>query len=454
MSFFLGIDLGTSYFKAGIFDEDGRLKGLGRRFVKKETGDGTVCELPVAVFWETLRICIEEAVKEAGVIPEAISALSYSSQGNSFILLDEKEKPLTPLILWPDRRAQNTFPSGLEFLKEKNFREKTGLGIEFNYEFAIAKIKWFQQERPEFWKQAKNVLTISDFLTFSLTGEKVADLSTASMTGLLDVTECRWWNKSLDMLSLSEDLLPALQRTGSFVGGLTASGAGLTGLAKGIPFYLGGLDHHCAAIGSGIIQNNNICESTGTVLACVGYSGKYSADVGCCSAPGITADHYFRMAFDDNGALALEWYQKNFASEFTIPELLDMAKNISSGSEGLVARPCANIYPGLTGFKNVRSFHKHGHFVRAILESTSESLNRLIRILDKNFSGKVISTGGGAQSSLWITIKRDRHNAGFYTPECSETACLGAALIGASGLNKTVDWSKVVSTWVRYNEND
>ncbi|RIJ46642.1 hypothetical protein D1614_18425 [Maribellus luteus] len=454
MSFFLGIDMGTSYFKAGIFDEAGRLKGLGRRFVRKETGDGSICELPVAVFWETLRICIGDAVKEARIIPKAISALSYSSQANSFILLDEEGKPLTPLILWPDRRAQSIFPSGLEFLKGEDFREKTGLGIELSSEFAIAKIRWFQQEHPELWKQVESVLTISDFLTFSITGKKVSDLSTASMTGLLDVTECRWWSKSLDMLSLNEDLLPVLQRTGSFVGALTGAGAELTGLVKGIPFYLGGLDHHCAAIGSGIIQNNNICESTGTVLACVGYSDKYSADVDCCSAPGVKAGHYFRMAFDDNGALALEWYQKNFASEFTIPELLDMAKSIKSGSEGLIAKACANKYPGLTGFESVRSFHGHAHFVRAILESTSESLNKLIRILDENFSGRVISTGGGAQSRLWIAIKRDRLNAGFYTPECSETACLGAALVGASGLNKSVDWSKVVSAWVRYNEND
>lgn len=29
MRFFLGIDLGTSFFKAGIFDETGKLHGLG-----------------------------------------------------------------------------------------------------------------------------------------------------------------------------------------------------------------------------------------------------------------------------------------------------------------------------------------------------------------------------------------------------------------------------------------
>jgi len=47
MSFFLGIDLGTSYFKAGVFDETGRLAGLGRQRVNYVTGAGNRCELPV-----------------------------------------------------------------------------------------------------------------------------------------------------------------------------------------------------------------------------------------------------------------------------------------------------------------------------------------------------------------------------------------------------------------------
>ena len=59
MDFFLGIDLGTSYFKAGIFDGNGNLKGLGRQLVKKETGDGSICELPVSVFWNTLQKCLK-----------------------------------------------------------------------------------------------------------------------------------------------------------------------------------------------------------------------------------------------------------------------------------------------------------------------------------------------------------------------------------------------------------
>ena len=99
MRFFLGIDLGTSFFKAGVFDETGKLYGLGRHPVKKESSVGNSCELDVAVFWETLTSCIGDAVKEANISSSQIDALSYSSQANSFILLDKSDHPLTPLIL-------------------------------------------------------------------------------------------------------------------------------------------------------------------------------------------------------------------------------------------------------------------------------------------------------------------------------------------------------------------
>ncbi len=124
MGLYLGIDLGTSYFKAGVFDETGRLKGLGRQYVSKNTGYGTFCELPVALFWDTLRACVGKALQNAQITPEEILAVSYSSQASSFILLDDNDEPLTPLILWPDNRAEETGPPVWGLDNENEFLEK------------------------------------------------------------------------------------------------------------------------------------------------------------------------------------------------------------------------------------------------------------------------------------------------------------------------------------------
>ena len=51
-----------------------------------------------------------------------------------------------------------------------NFQEKTGLGIDLTPLFCIAKLKWFQMEKPKVWKQVKTIKSISDFLTLEFTG--------------------------------------------------------------------------------------------------------------------------------------------------------------------------------------------------------------------------------------------------------------------------------------------
>ncbi len=51
MELVLGIDLGTSYFKFGVFDRSGELRGLTRIAVETNNGDGLLCELPTQRFW-------------------------------------------------------------------------------------------------------------------------------------------------------------------------------------------------------------------------------------------------------------------------------------------------------------------------------------------------------------------------------------------------------------------
>lgn len=453
MGLFLGIDLGTSYFKAALFDTEGMLRGFGRQPLKKESGDGILCELPLPVFWKTIHSCVRKAMRSAGVNAGQVLALSYSSQANSFLLLDCSLEPLTPLILWPDKRAEGFEPPERMSPGNSEFLMKTGLGIELGFEFCLAKINWFRKEQPGIWERTCAIHSISDHLTFTLTGQKLSDTSTASLTGLLDTTGCSWWEGAFEAFSLETDFFSAPRRTGSPAGTLTASGAKLIGLTPGIPYYLGGLDHHCAAIGSGIIQNNHLCESTGTVLACVGYSNDYVPEIKRFVAPGLSPGDYFQMAFDNNGAHSLEWYRENFAASFSIPELIDMAQKVERGCGGLVGRPSAYKYPDLSGFVNRRSMHTHGHFVRAILESTANSLADLINSMNNPCSGQmVISTGGGARSSIWIQIKADTLNKVFLIPECTETACMGAALIAARGEAQLGDWAELIKNWVRFRE--
>ena len=333
MELFLGIDLGTSYFKAGLFDTNGVLRGLGRKFVEKDTGDGVKCELPVDYFWSLLQQCIAEAYQQAKVKPEDIKAVSYSSQANSFLLLDNNDEPLTPLILWPDSRVEKVDPAVQELWHRDDFLKTTGLGVSNSAQFCVAKLRWFQQNQPNLWSRANRIMTISDYLTFTLTRRTVGDTGTASLLGLLDLQKQQWWDDALQMLGLSLSQLSTPLKPGTVAGELNNDGAQHLYLKTGIPFALGSLDHHVAAIGAGAGQITDLSESTGTVLACLHYSKEYHPKADCCMGPGLCGYNYYQLAFNDNGAGSLEWYQKRHATNLSINELMQMAASVEIASE-------------------------------------------------------------------------------------------------------------------------
>jgi xylulokinase len=62
----------------------------------------------------------------------------------------------------------------------------------------------------------------------------------------------------------------------------------------------------------------------------------------------------------------------------------------------------------------------------------------------------LIASGGGARSLLWMQIKADILNKVFMVPKCSELACQGAALIGATRNIQQVDRKEPFGKQTRY----
>lgn len=448
MEYVLGIDLGTSYFKLGLFDREGTLCGLGRVPIEKDEGEGR-CELPIARFWESLRCGLEQALEEADAMPSDIVALAYSSQANTFLLLDRNNEPLTPLILWPDVRVENIDPAVKALWKRDDFLATTGMGLEIDPGLAVAKIKWFQEQQPELWAKTARIMALSDYLTFSLTGKPVGDAGTASLLGLLDVQQCYWRDDTLDLLGIFPQQLSDPLRPATVAGSVIPEGTRTLGMPAGIPFVVGGLDHHMAAIGAGVGTIAPASVSFGTVLACLKYSETFAPFEGGCTGVGTEDGSFYQLAFDASGASVLEWYQKTYASDLTLQELDRLAEAVPAGCDGLVALPSANQYPGLEGFTGRSERHGHGPFFRAIMESVSNSLLELVKhLFDGQLPEKMVATGGGAKSDLWLQINADKLGTTFVTTSSPDTACMGAAMIAAKEAGWFDSLNEVSGNWL------
>ncbi|HTO02395.1 MAG TPA: FGGY-family carbohydrate kinase [Opitutus sp.] len=405
MSLFLGIDLGTSYFKIGLFDHDGALRGLGRVAVEPVCRAEGRYELATTAFWRKVRDGLASALAEAGASAAAIRGISYSSQANTFLLLDNRGAEITPLIFWHDQRAR---PLGAEIVAFGNTPEharKTGLtGIA--PEGAPSKCRWFAETERAIWAKAKRVMTISDYFTWCLTGELYGDAGTAALTGLYDLAARSWWPEALhvfgiDSAQLSKPLLP-----GSSCGKTTTRASEFLGIPQDTPFAVGSLDHHAAAIGSGIGSFADASLSTGTVLAALVLAPDILPAVSRIHGPHMNGGGYYRLAFDPNGAGELEEYQRHHAPALTLDQLVE---------EG----DCAGS-------------SQHGAAVRRILDRIVTTQRDLLAGLSVGDAPTAIAaTGGGSRSPLLLQMQANALGATVVTSHGSERACLGAATFAA-----------------------
>ncbi|MDD4889240.1 MAG: FGGY-family carbohydrate kinase, partial [Phycisphaerae bacterium] len=433
MELVLGIDLGSSYFKLGLFDRAGQLRGLGRVAVQPDRGDGSRCEWPVERFWDTLRTGLADALGAAGGRPADIRGVSYGSQANSFVLLDQADQPITPLILWPDARTAGEPDEAIDRLSRRDdFLATTGLGM-FGVEFAVAKVRWLRRHQPDAWRRVARIQTISDYLVFGLTGERLGDVGTASLLGLFDLPRGCWWPAAMDELELDAAIFSTPLPPGGEIGLTTAAATERMGLPAGVPMAAGSLDHHMAAVGAGAGTLAPVSESTGTVIACLRYLDEFRPLPGCCMGlTGQGAPQFYQLAFDDGGAGSLEWYLRTYTPNLTMSQLLALAAAAPPGCDGLTAKPGCERYPGLGGFAHAAAAHTPGHYSRAILEATAASLARLVDTLCPSARPeRIVATGGASRSDLWLQIKADATGATLVSPACPEPACLGAAILAA-----------------------
>ena len=292
-------------------------------------------------------------------------------------------------------------------------------------------------------------MTISDYLAYGATGEFRGDESTASLLGLWDVRAHAWWEAACDAINIPASYLAAPRPTGDTLDTVSPEGAARLGLPPRIPLVAGGLDHYMAAIGAGLGSISPAVDSTGTVLALLTNCTQWHPRPGCCAGPARHRGSYYQMAFSDHGATVLEWYQRVHAPEYTLQELLNQAAEVSTDADGLVARPSADRYPGLEGFLHASPRHRHGHYIRALLEASVAELAQLAATLFGETAPTCIAaTGGGARSDLWMQLKADAVGAEFVVTACPEPACLGAALIAAVAAKWFDDVEAASAAWI------
>lgn len=447
----LGIDLGTTNIKAVLVTIDGRLVALHREQVDYDTDQSGRCELPALRFVEALRDAVLSVCREAGCAPRDISAVSYASQANTFLLVDAAGEAATPIISWQDTRNNSAAPKASPVWQREDFLETTGLGI-WSDRLAIVKFLSIVSNAPEM--QSHRFMSISDYFVYLLTGAHIGDASTASMLGIYDQQSGRWWSEALGQLGIDHDQLPAPVRPGRVAGRIVPTdpggASGAFGLSAGVPVIAGGLDHYIAAIGSGADSVADASESTGTVVACIFTGPGIKPLPGACFGPAVEGDYL--LTFDNLGGTVLEGYRASRCPELSFRRLDELAEEVGPGADGVRASIATDGTLSFTPTADSTEpdLHRIGCEARAVLEATAFRLDELVRRAVGSGLSRIVSTGGGAKSAIWTRIKAGVLGCTFVTVEAEEPAAYGAAFLAGrgAGLIDTPDVG-LPESWIR-----
>lgn len=426
---FLGVDVGGTGAKAGVYDLRGRPLGNARvGYAPRVWPDGRV-EIPVRVIEEAARSAARKAIAASRA---RIVGLCVSSQGQTFVSLDDRGRALHPAILWYDGRAK----AQADALAAR--------GVRVEAISSAAKILWLQGRDPSRMARARQHLLLPDYLSFRLTGRAVTDPITASSSGLVGDEALAYSAEKLSATAIPVDRLAAIQASGTPIGTVLPAAARAWGLAPGALLVTGTNDQFAGAIGAGNTAPGILSVTTGTCLALVTLAESLPVP----PPPGLlhgafpVKPYRYALAYARTAGVLFDWFRSNFCPQLDLDDLDRLAARVPPGPGNPVALPdfegVVSPSPAARArgaFLNLGLPHGTPHLFRALRESVAFVFRENVEFLERLGlrAGVVRAIGGGAGSGFLVQLKADVLGRPIEVPVVREAATLGAAMLAATG---------------------
>lgn len=449
MDGYLGVDLGGTGAKAGVFTATGEMLGFARYGYAPEENAAGHAEIELDEIYCAARNAARDAVEQSGA---TVRALAISSQGETFASLDATGRPLHRAIMWYDSRAVTE----AEELEKKIAEQLKDRAFSIHAIFTAPKILWLRKQDPEKMARARWFLLLPDYLAFRLTGTPVTDPNTAASTGLLPAKATAYDSVALRAAEIDKEQLAEIKGSGELAGRILPEAAKEWGLPAGIPLISGTNDQYAGALGAGNCREGILSATTGTCLALVTLSRNLPAlPPGLLSGPFPIDGYSFALAYAKTAGLVLDWFRTEFTGQAT-PEILEKeAATVPTGCAGLVAAPHFDGMVSPVPDPNVRGAfvgltlqHRRAHLYRALLESLAFSLKENLDLMRAHeLDPKVIrAIGGGARSDILLQTIADLSGLPVERPVVTEAAILGAAMLAALGTGSFTDITVAAET--------
>jgi sugar (pentulose or hexulose) kinase len=317
----LGVDVGTTSMKMGVFDEKDGSVALVRQFSREYPtntyNDGLFSDIEPRK-WQR---AFAAGCKALGDLLAAVDVVALSGTTPGFTAMDAEGEALYPAILMLDQRSRQQARRIIDVVGMDTLLAETA-NMPVAGGCSLASLLWIQENLPEIYPKTAVFGHSNTFMAKWLTGAFAIDPSSASLSGLYNtVKNDGTWNRGIaGAFGLSLERLPPVIAAHDSPGRLRPELASELGLAKEPPVVIGGNDAVLAAYSLGIVEPgetlnvNGTCEITLVCLPKCCPSRNYN--IRCHAVPGRWMTLYVMNAL----GVAYEWFRKLFCSEMSAGE--------------------------------------------------------------------------------------------------------------------------------------
>jgi xylulokinase len=435
MSFYLGIDLGTSSVKLLLIGADQTIIGSSHAPLDVQRPHPGWSEQDPASWLTATEAAMAELQAQHPNELAAVDGIGLSGHMHGATLLNASGNVLRPCILWNDTRS---FAEAAELDAQPIFRQLTG-NIVFPG-FTAPKVLWVARNEPDTFAQTAKVLLPKDYLRLWLTGEYVSEMSDAAGTSWLDVGKRDWDGALLAATGLSLSHMPLLVEGTEISGYLRKDLAARWGMAGKVAVAGGAGDNAASACGMGTV-------APGSAFVSLGTSGVLFASNEAYRPNPSSAVHAFCHAIPNTwhqmGVILSATDSLNWLSSVTGN---DAAALTSGLGEDLKVPGPVMFLPYLSGERTphndaaVRgSFTGLGHesgvdaMAKAVIEGVAFAVRDSLDALSAagTVLTRVTAIGGGSRSLYWLKVIASTLNIPVDIPaEGDFGAAFGAARLG------------------------
>lgn len=436
----LVLNMGMKSIRSMIFDEEGNKLASAAIPIETLLAGGTVTQSPEE-WWEKACRVIRETIMDTGGI--SIDYITVTASSSCLLCVDQKGKALTPCMMVSDKRAVEESRILEQAVHFRQVKENTGLGAE-PY-LMLPKALWIRNHQREVFEKTCWLLSPNDYLIARLTGCFVTDYMNAHKWHYNETLQ-RYPSELLAELGIPEGMLPEVVAPGTCVGSVLPEVCEGTGLSAQTRVIATTYDAICSFIGSGVAQEGEASDVSGTVTVFRTVSEKK------VKTPGNKIDQlawkegnmHIVGGSNNLGGGLIEWVKQCYYQNEPLPyELMEKdAGEACLGSGGVIFLPYllgerAPIWDSDARgvFFGLERMHTRKEMTRAVFESTGFiDVDMITAIEETGLQVNSIRLSGGlARLNLISQLKADITGKEVKVLSEFETTAAGAAMMAFYG---------------------